>query len=38
MGIQNAQRKWTMPIINWPLIISQLVIYFDGRFNDALDL
>ena len=38
MGIQNAQRKWTMPIRNWSLTISQLAIYFDGRLNDALGL
>jgi putative transposase len=23
--------KWTMPIPNWPKILNQLVIYFDGR-------
>ncbi|MEN4054194.1 hypothetical protein MNY27_10435, partial [Sulfurimonas sp. NWX79] len=28
MGIQNAQKKWTMPIRNWSLTISQLSIYF----------
>lgn len=38
MGIQNAQQKWTMPIRNWSLTISQLAIHFDGRLDDALDL
>ena len=38
MGIQNAQKKWTMPIRNWSLTISQLAIHFDGRLDDALDL
>jgi len=38
MRIQNAQRKWTMPIRNWSLTISQLAIYFDGRLDDALGL
>jgi len=38
MGIQNAQKKWTMPIRNWSLTISQLAIFFDGRLDDALDL
>jgi len=27
MGIQNAQKKWTMPIKNWNLTLSQLAIF-----------
>ncbi len=27
-GIQNAEKKWTMPIQNWSLTISQLNIHF----------
>ena len=38
MGILNAQKKWTMPIRNWSLTISQLAIHFDGRLDDALNL
>ena len=38
MGIQNAQKKWTMPVRNWSLTISQLAIEFDGRLDDALNL
>lgn len=38
MGIQNAQKKWTMPIRNWNLTLSQLSIYFEGRLNNALNL
>ncbi len=38
MGIQNAQEKWTMPIRNWSLTISQLAIYFEGRLDKALNL
>ena len=38
MGIQNAQEKWTMPIRNWSLTISQLAIYFGGRLDKALNL
>jgi len=38
MGIQNTQKKWTMPIRNWSLTISQLAIHFDGRLTDALNL
>jgi len=40
MGIQNAQKKWAMPIKNWSLTITQLAqltIHFDGRLDDALD-
>ena len=38
MGIQNASKKWTMPIQNWNLTLSQLAIFFDGRIDAALDL
>ena len=38
MGIQNAQKKWTMPMRNWSLTISQLAIFFDGRLDKALEL
>lgn len=30
---QRAMEKWTMPIPNWALTISQLDIYFEGRLN-----
>ena len=38
MGIQNATKKWIMPIQNWNLTLSQLSLYFEGRLDDALDL
>jgi len=38
VGIQNAQKKWTMPIQNWSLTLSQLAIFFEGRLDEALDL
>ena len=38
MGIQNASKKWTMPIQNWSLTISQLAIFFEGRLDKALML
>ncbi|HIG42735.1 MAG TPA: IS256 family transposase [Gammaproteobacteria bacterium] len=38
MGIQNASKKWTMPIHNWNLTLSQLSIYFEGRLDDLLDI
>jgi len=33
LTIQNIQKKWTMPVPNWSLTISQLDIYFEGRLN-----
>lgn len=37
-GIRNAERKWTMPIHNWSLTISQLNIFFKERLKGALGL
>lgn len=38
MGIQNAEKKWTMPIQNWSLTLSQLAIFFEGRLDGELKL
>ena len=38
MGIQNASKKWTMPVQNWNLALSQLAIFFEGRLDTVLDL
>ena len=38
LGIQNAEKKWTMPIQNWSLTLSQLSIYFEGRLDGVLDI
>ena len=38
LGIQNASKKWIMPIRNWNLALSQLAIFFEGRLDDALEL
>jgi len=38
MGIQNASKKWTMPLQNWSLTISQLAIFFEGRLDKELKL
>ena len=38
MGIQNASKKWTMPIQNWNLTVSQLSIFFAGRLDTVLKL
>ena len=37
-GILNATEKWTMPIHNWSLCLSQLAIYFDGRLDKVLKI
>ncbi len=36
LGIENASKKWTMPIQNWSLTISQLAIFFEGRLDKEL--
>lgn len=38
MGIQNATKKWNMPIWNWNLTLSQLAIFFEGRLNSELKI
>ena len=38
MGIQNAKEKWTQPVHNWSLTISQLAIFFEGRLDKYLEL
>jgi putative transposase len=38
MGIRNASKKWTMPVQNWSLTISQLAIFFEGRLDKELRL
>ena len=37
MGVNNASKKWTMPIQNWNLTLSQLSIFFEGRLDAAID-
>jgi transposase-like protein len=31
LAIKNIREKWTMPVQNWSLIISQFSIKFEGR-------
>jgi len=38
MGIKNAEKKWTMPIQNWSLTLSQLAIFFEGRLDNELKI
>lgn len=33
LAYKNASKKWTMPLQNWALTISQLAIHFEGRLN-----
>ena len=38
LGVQNASKKWTMPIHGWNITLSQLAIFFEGRLDHVLDL
>ncbi len=38
LGIQNASKKWTRPILHWNLTLSQLAIYFEGRLDTVLKI
>jgi len=38
LGIQNARKKWTVPIPNGSLMISQLEIFFEGRLDKELSI
>jgi len=38
LSIQNASKKWTMPIQNWNLTLSQLAIFFESRLEGVLKL
>lgn len=37
-GVLNASEKWTHPVQNWNLTLSQLVIHFEDRIEPYLDL
>lgn len=38
LGVQNASKRWTMPIQGWNIALSQLAIFFEGRLDGVLDL
>ena len=38
IGIQQASKKWNMPISNWGLTIMQLSIYYPGRLDNLIAL
>jgi putative transposase len=37
-GILKASEKWTHPVQNWNLTLSQLAIHFEGRLDQHLDI
>ena len=37
-GILKASEKWTHPVQNWNLTLSQLAIHFEGRLDPYLDV
>lgn len=37
-GTLKASEKWTMPIRNWNLALSQFSIHFEGRLESSIDL
>ena len=37
-GILKASERWTHPIQNWNLTLSQLSIHFEGRLENHIDL
>lgn len=37
-GILKVSERWTNPVQNWNLTLSQLAIHFEGRLDDQVDL
>lgn len=37
-GILKASERWTHPVQNWNLTLSQLTIHFEGRLDDYINL
>jgi putative transposase len=37
-GILKASERWTHPVQNWNLTLSQLSIHFEGRLDEYIDL
>mgnify|MGYP000334583532 CR=1 FL=1 len=38
LGVQNASKKWAMPIQNWNITLPQLAIFFEGRLDAVMSL
>lgn len=36
LAYRDLSKKWTMPIKNWPVILSNFSIYFQDRFDDFI--
>jgi transposase-like protein len=36
LAYRNISKKWTSPLQNWGLTVSQLSIWFEGRLNLSL--
>ncbi|MCB0732308.1 MAG: transposase [Ignavibacteriae bacterium] len=34
LAYRDLSKKWTLPIQNWALILSNFSVYFNDRFND----
>ena len=34
LAYRDLSKKWTMPIQNWAIIISNFSVYFDDRFQE----
>lgn len=37
-GMLKASEKWSMPVQNWNLTLSQLAIHFEGRLSAVMDI
>ena len=37
-GILKVSERWTHPVQNWNLTLSQMAIHFEGRLDQVLDL
>lgn len=38
MAVQNAEKKWTKQVNNWPACLAQLAIFFEERLEGYLDI
>ena len=38
LTVQNVTKKWSQPIRNWSLTVSQLAVFFEGRLKLDLEI
>jgi transposase-like protein len=38
LTVQNVTIKWSQPIMNWSVTVSQLAVFFEGRLILALEI